>query len=287
MRGIAAQVLDGKEMAAAVRQEVARRVAKLAAERGVVPGLAVILIGEDPASQIYVRNKEKAAAEVGIRSAVYRLAADVPADAVRDLIAHLNADPAVHGILIQAPVPRHLDFEALVGAVDPAKDVDGFHPVNLGRLARGRPGLVACTPKGVMAMLRRAGIETAGRHAVVVGRSTIVGKPMALLLLDADATVTVCHSRTPDLGAHTRRADILVVAAGRPGLISRNMVQPGAVVVDVGINRVGDRTVGDVDFDGVREVAGWVTPVPGGVGPMTVAMLLENTVEAASAALGA
>ncbi len=274
-----ARVIDGRAVAAGIRSRLAQRAARLK-ERGVTPCLAVVLIGDDPASRIYVRNKERAAAEVGIRSVVERLPADVPQGEVLALLRRLNADPAVHGILVQAPVPRHLDFEALVEAIDPAKDVDGFHPLNLGRLARGRPGPVACTPKGVMALLAEAGISPSGRHAVVVGRSTIVGKPMALLLLNADATVTVCHRATADLREHTRRADILVVAAGRPGLVTREMVKEGAVVIDVGINRVGDRIVGDVDA-GVRDVAGWITPVPGGVGPMTVAMLLENTLDAA------
>lgn len=279
MRAIAARWIDGKRWAAAIRQDLAARVAGLRA-RGVTPGLAVLLIGDDPASQVYVRSKERAAGELGIHSVVVRLPAGTPQDAVLEHLRRFNADPAVHGILIQAPVPPPLDFEALVEAVDPAKDVDGFHPVNLGRLTRGRPALVACTPKGVMTLLKREGIETAGRHAVVVGRSTIVGKPMALLLLEADATVTVCHRWTADLGALTRQADLLVVAVGRPGLITRDMVKEGAAVIDVGINRVGDRLVGDVD-PGVAEAAGWLTPVPGGVGPMTIAMLMENTIEAA------
>lgn len=279
MRAIAARWIDGKKWAAAIRQDLGARVAGLEA-RGVTPGLAVLLIGDDPASQVYVRSKERAAAELGLHSVVVRLPAGTPQDVVLEHLQRFNADPAVHGILIQAPVPPPLDFEALVEAVDPAKDVDGFHPVNLGRLCRGRPALVACTPKGVMTLLKREGIETAGKHAVVVGRSTIVGKPMALLLLEADATVTVCHRWTADLGALTRQADILVVAVGRPGLITRDMVKEGAAVIDVGINRVGDRLVGDVD-PGVAEAAGWLTPVPGGVGPMTIAMLMENTIEAA------
>lgn len=274
-----ARLIDGRAVAASVRTRLAERAARLRA-RGVTPGLAVVLIGDDPASQLYVRNKQRAAAEVGVRSLVAHLPADVGQEEVLGLLRRLNGDRDVHGILVQAPVPGHLDFERLVEAIDPAKDVDGFHPLNLGRLARGRPGPVACTPKGVMALLAAAGIDPAGRHAVVVGRSTIVGKPMALLLLAADATVTVCHRATPDLAAHTRRADILVVAAGKPGLITPDMVRAGAAVIDVGINRVEGRIVGDVDA-GVREVAGWLTPVPGGVGPMTVAMLLENTLDAA------
>ncbi len=276
-----ARLIDGKTMAARIRQDLSVRVVNLKA-RGVTPGLAVLLIGDDPASHVYVRNKERAAAEVGLRSEVIRLPADVPQGEVSRHLERLNRDSGIHGVLVQAPVPRHLDFEALVESINPAKDVDGFHPVNLGRLARGRPAHVACTPKGIL--LKREGIETAGKLAVVVGRSTIVGKPMALLLLEADATVTVCHRWTPDLGAVTRQADILVVAAGKPGLIRKDMVKEGAVVIDVGINRVGARLVGDVDFEGVAEVAGWLTPVPGGVGPMTIAMLLENTIEAAEAA---
>lgn len=278
---VAARLIDGRALAAAVRARVGERVARLRS-RGVVPGLAVILVGDDPASQIYVRNKERAAGEVGIRSLVERLPAGVSQEAVLALVARLNADPGVHGILIQSPVPPPLDFEALVAALDPAKDVDGFHPLNMGLLARGRPALVPCTPKGVMALLRAAGVDPAGREAVVVGRSLIVGRPLALLLLAADATVTVCHRRTADLATHTRRADILVAAAGRPGLIRPEMVKEGAAVVDVGINRVEGRIVGDVHPQ-VAEVAAWLTPVPGGVGPMTVAMLLENTVAAAEA----
>lgn len=277
---MSARRIEGKMMAAEIRQELAARAANLRRE-GMAPGLAVVLVGDDPASEIYVRNKEKDADEVGIRSRTFRLQAWAEQGQVLELIEGLNADPDVHGILIQAPVPRHLDFEALVAALDPAKDVDGFHPANLGRLVRRQPGLVACTPGGVMAMLRRTGIETKGKHAVVVGRSTIVGRPMALLLLAADATVTVCHRWTVDLARHTRQADILVVAVGRPGLITREMVKEGAVVIDVGINRVDGRVVGDVDFAGVAEVAGWITPVPGGVGPMTRAMLLANTLDAA------
>lgn len=281
MRAIAAILIDGKALAAEIRQGLARRVAKLSEYRYATPGLAVILIGDDPASQIYVRNKEKAAAQVGIHSALYHLPASVSQEQVLATVRELNADANIHGILVQAPVPRHLSFEAIVAAIDPAKDVDGFHPVNLGRLLRGQPCSVACTAKGVMAMLRRYGIDPAGKHAVVVGRSTVVGKPTALLLLEADATVTVCHRYTEDLGYFTRQADILVVAVGKPGLITADMVKPGAAVIDVGITRVDGNVVGDVDFAAVREVAGWLTPVPGGVGPMTVAMLMENTVEAA------
>lgn len=276
-----ARIIDGKDMAARVRRELAERVGGLVTGTGVTPGLAVILAGDDPASAIYVRNKEKAAGEIGIRSSVVRLPAGVFQAELLGIIDGLNRDPGVHGILVQAPVPAGLDFEAIVLAIDPSKDVDGFHPLNMGLLARGFPGRIACTPKGVMRLLRESGIDPAGRHAVVVGRSTIVGRPMSLLLLAADATVTICHRATRDLGALTRTADILVVAAGRPGMITADMVKPGAAVIDVGMNRTAGGLVGDVDFAGVRETAGWITPVPGGVGPMTVAMLLENTVEAA------
>lgn len=285
-----ARIIDGKDTAARVRRELAGRVGELVAGTGVTPGLAVILAGDDPASAIYVRNKEKAAGEIGIRSSVVRLPAGVSQAELLGIIDGLNRDPGVHGILVQAPVPAGLDFEAIVLAIDPAKDVDGFHPLNMGLLARGFPGRIpgriACTPKGVMRLLRESGIDPAGRHAVVVGRSTIVGRPMSLLLLAADATVTICHRATRDLGALTRTADILVVAAGRPGMITADMVKPGAAVIDVGMNRTAGGLVGDVDFAGVRETAGWITPVPGGVGPMTVAMLLENTVEAAEGKLG-
>ncbi|MBX6378601.1 MAG: bifunctional methylenetetrahydrofolate dehydrogenase/methenyltetrahydrofolate cyclohydrolase FolD [Clostridia bacterium] len=280
-----ARLLDGKAVAARVRARLRERVRSLRERTGVVPGLAVILVGEDPASQIYVRNKERAAAEVGIASRLVRLAAGTTFAELARRVEELNADPTVHGILVQSPLPPPLDFEAVVPLIRPEKDVDGFHPLNLGRLARGRPGLVACTPRGIMVLLEEAGIEVAGRHAVVVGRSPIVGRPMALLLLLADATVTVCHSRTQDLGAVTRLADVLVVAAGRPGLVGPDMVRPGAVVVDVGIHRVDGRIIGDV-APAAAERAAAVTPVPGGVGPMTVAMLLQNTVEAAEAALG-
>lgn len=248
--------------------------------------MAVVLVGDDPASEIYVRNKEKAARDIGLDSCTIRLPHDTSLEELLHRIEELNMDPAIHGILVQAPVPRQIDFEKVVEAIRPEKDVDGFHPLNLGRLARGVMTRVACTPRGVMHMIRSSGFELRGRHAVVVGRSTIVGRPMALLLLAADATVTVCHRWTPDLESHVRQADVLVVAVGKPGLITAGMVKPGALVVDVGINRVGGRVVGDVDFEGVREVAGWLTPVPGGVGPMTVAMLLANTVEAAEAAAG-
>lgn len=277
---MAAERLDGKRLSAEVLAEVAERATRLQAE-GITPGLAVILVGEDAASQIYVRNKEKACAQTGIRSVTVRMPEETSQQELEAQIRALNADASIHGILVQLPLPRHLNEAAALAAIVPDKDVDGFHIQNAGRLFCGQDGVTPCTPKGAMAMLRRAGIELSGKEAVVVGRSNIVGKPMAMLLLAANCTVTLCHSRTKDLASHTRRADILVVAAGKPGMITVDMVKPGAAVIDVGINRVNGKVVGDVDFDAVSQVAGWITPVPGGVGRMTVAMLMENTVEAA------
>jgi len=293
-----AGLLDGAAVARRVRTQVADDVAGLRA-RGVTPGLAVVLVGDDPASAVYVGAKEKASAEVGIRSQTSRLPATTTQDELLGLVDRLNADSRVHGILVQMPLPRHVDAEAVVHRLRPEKDVDGFHPVNLGKLLAGSTdGFAPCTPAGVQLLLREYGVDTRGAECVIVGRSNIVGKPLAALLvqpvLGADATVTICHSRTRDLRSHTRRADILVVAAGRPRMITPDMVKPGAVVVDVGVNRVtdpgakgGTRLVGDVDFDGVRRVASLITPVPGGVGPMTIAMLLRNTVSAASRLAGA
>ncbi len=276
-----ATVIDGKSLAASLRAALKRTVEALAA-RGVRPGLAAILAGDDPASRVYVRNKARACAEAGVRSEVHEFAQDVSENALLERIARLNADRAVHGILVQLPLPRQLDAGRLLAALAPAKDVDGFHAANLGLLLQGRPGVVPGTPAGVMRLLEHAGVPLAGRHAVIVGRSNIVGKPLALLLLQKDATVTICHSKTADLASVTRQADILVAAAGRPKLIGAAMVKAGACVIDVGVNRLADgRIAGDVDFDAVKEVAGWITPVPGGVGPMTVAMLIVNTVRAA------
>lgn len=275
-----ARRIDGKAIAASLRQELKARIdARPAGARP--PGLAVVQVGEDPASSVYVRGKRQACADLGIAN----LGANLPVETTQEaLLAHLerlNADPAVDGILVQLPLPKHMDSEAIIEAIALDKDVDGFHPANLGRLVLGRPGLRSCTPAGIMVLLERAGIALAGRHAVVVGRSAIVGKPMAALLLNANATVTICHSRTPDLAAITRQADVLVAAVGRAGIITADMVKPGAVVVDVGMNRNADgKLVGDVDFAGVERVAGWITPVPGGVGPMTIAMLMANTVQA-------
>jgi len=275
-----ANLLDGKKIASEIRENVARRAEELKA-RKVVPGLTVILVGEDPASKVYVGQKEKACREAGFKSDLLRLPETTTQEELLTVIGRLNADPSVHGILVQLPLPSRIDPEAVIAAIDPAKDVDGFHPVNVGHLVSGVPGMVPCTPLGIVRMLESYRIPLLGKHAVIVGRSSIVGKPMAHLLLARDCTVTVCHSRTPDLGYFTRQADVLVAAVGRPRLITADMVKPGAVVVDVGINRLEGGLVGDVDFEAVREVAGWITPVPGGVGPLTIAMLLENTLSAA------
>jgi methylenetetrahydrofolate dehydrogenase (NADP+)/methenyltetrahydrofolate cyclohydrolase len=276
-----AQILDGRALAQRVREEVREEVEAFTARHGTRPGLAAILVGDDPASALYVRNKARAAGQVGIRSETFHLPARTPQRELLELVDQLNAREDVHGILPQLPLPEHLDPEAVFDRIDPRKDVDGLSPYNAGRLALGRPQLVPCTPMGVLELVRATGVQLRGARAVVVGRSNLVGKPTALLLLSEHATVTLCHSRTRDLALHTREADVLVAAVGRPRLVTADMVKPGAVVVDVGITRQGDRIVGDVDFDRVQEVAGWITPVPGGVGPMTVAMLLRNTVRAA------
>ncbi|KKJ00594.1 bifunctional methylenetetrahydrofolate dehydrogenase/methenyltetrahydrofolate cyclohydrolase FolD [Prochlorothrix hollandica] len=278
-----AQILDGKALAAKVRQALGDRVQQIQGPGVRPPGLAVVMVGDNPASAVYVRNKENACAKVGIASFGQTLPATATQAEVAALIDALNRDDRVDGILVQLPLPPHLDAVALIQSIDPAKDADGLHPLNLGKLLRGEPGLRSCTPAGVMALLAEYGLEGNGKEAVVVGRSMLVGKPLALMLLEANATVTVAHSRTPDLGAVIRRADIVVAAVGVPQLITAEMVKPGAIVVDVGINRVllpegGSALVGDVDFASVAAVAGWITPVPGGVGPMTVAMLLQNTV---------
>ncbi|MBX5436302.1 MAG: bifunctional methylenetetrahydrofolate dehydrogenase/methenyltetrahydrofolate cyclohydrolase FolD [Alicyclobacillaceae bacterium] len=270
------RILDGKRMAEAILADVQGQVARLA-EAGQQLQLAVILVGDHPASATYVRSKQRTAERVGLRSQLVKLPADVSQNTLLAEVDRLNADPAVDGILVQLPLPVHIDEHAVLQRISPEKDVDGFHPVNAGRNFVGLPSVWPCTPAGVMEMLRREGIDVAGRHAVVVGRSNIVGKPMAMLLLAANATVTIAHSRTPDLAAVTRLADILVVAVGRPGLITADHVRPGAVVVDVGQNRVDGRLTGDVDFESVAPVASWITPVPGGVGPLTVAMLMANT----------
>jgi methylenetetrahydrofolate dehydrogenase (NADP+)/methenyltetrahydrofolate cyclohydrolase len=273
---MAAQILDGKSLAAQVRAGVKQQTARLA-QRGIHPGLAVILAGEDPASQVYVRNKVRACEETGVRSSLLRFDGNVSQAALLDAVGRLNEDPAIHGILVQLPLPKHVDALRVLGAVSPAKDVDGFHDANLGALLAGKPGLVPCTPAGVMRLLDHAGVPLAGRRAVVLGRSNIVGKPLALLLLQRDATVTICHSKTAQLESIAQQADVLIAAIGRAKLVTAAMVKPGACVVDVGVNRLPDGTLaGDVDFQAVKDVAGWITPVPGGVGPMTIAMLLEN-----------
>lgn len=277
-----AQIIDGKSIALRLRETIAEEVKELARTLGRAPGLAVIRVGDDPASEVYVRNKRRTAEKAGVRAWEYALPGDTPRGRLLDKIAELNEDDAVDGILVQLPLPGHLDEYEIVAAVSPAKDVDGFHAISVGRLWQGRPGLVPCTPLGVMRLLEEIGVDPAGKRAVVVGRSQIVGRPMAALLLAADATVTICHSRTRDLAAVCREADILVAAVGRPQFVRRDWVKPGAVVIDVGINRLDDGSlVGDVDFDAVRDVAGHITPVPGGVGPMTIAMLLANTLQAA------
>jgi methylenetetrahydrofolate dehydrogenase (NADP+) / methenyltetrahydrofolate cyclohydrolase len=294
---MSAQIISGEDVARTIREEVAQRVRELA-ERGIKPGLATVLVGDNPASRAYVGMKNRDAAEVGIHSRQYTLPEDTPEAELLGLVAGLNADPEIHGILVQLPLPAHISEPRVLEAIEPRKDVDGFHPVNVGLLSTGAPDVLApCTPRGVQELLVRTGHDPAGKHVVVVGRSNIVGRPMASLLLrrgrGGEATVTVAHSRTTDLPAVTRLADILVVAIGRAGFITADMVRPGAVVIDVGINRIddpaaprGSRLVGDVDFEGVRAVAGAITPVPGGVGPMTRAMLLVNTVDAAERAGG-
>jgi methylenetetrahydrofolate dehydrogenase (NADP+)/methenyltetrahydrofolate cyclohydrolase len=286
-----ARLIDGNALAQQVRDDVAARVSALQAH-GVTPGLAVVLVGDDPASQVYVRHKVADCERVGIRSILDRLAATLDQAALLARIEGLNRDPAVHGILVQLPLPAHIDAQRVIESISPAKDVDGFHVASAGALVIGRPGFKSCTPYGCMRMLESIGFDPKGKRAVVIGRSNIVGKPMALMLLAANATVTVCHSATPDLAAHTREADLVVAAVGRRNILTRDMVKPGAVIIDVGMNRIPDgqpgagKLCGDVDFDGVREVASWITPVPGGVGPMTRAMLMVNTLEAALAAAG-
>jgi methylenetetrahydrofolate dehydrogenase (NADP+)/methenyltetrahydrofolate cyclohydrolase len=281
-----ARIIDGKSIAQNVRAELAVRVQRLKAE-GLTPGLAVVIVGEDPASKVYVRNKALACEQIGMHSEVHALSADTSQQHIIGFIRRLNEDEHIHGILVQLPLPNRMDSRAVIEAIAPEKDVDGFHFQNVGALVVGEPGFVPCTPWGVMRMLEEEGVKVEGKHAVVVGRSTIVGKPMAMLLLNASATVTICHSKTPDLGAITRQGDILVAAVGKARMIRADMVKPGAVVIDVGINRLPDgKLAGDVDFGPVAEVASMITPVPGGVGPMTIAMLLANTVRSAERVAG-
>ena len=289
---VGAILIDGVAIAKAVRADVARETAELKT-RGITPGLTVVIVGEDPASQSYVKSKEKASIEAGMKGETIRLPATTPQAELEALIDRLNADPAVHGILVQSPLPKHMNANTVVRRIAPHKDVDGFHPVNVGKLLIGeKDGFAPCTPAGVQELLVRYGVETRGKEVVIIGRSNIVGKPMAALLVQsgqgADCTITVCHSRTKDLAFHTKRADIVIAAIGKPEMLTGDMIRPGAVVIDVGINRVEDpsspkgyRLVGDVHFESARQVASHITPVPGGVGPMTIAMLLKNTVRAA------
>lgn len=290
-----AQIIDGKVIAAKVRDQVAEKVSHMRAAHGYTPGLATVLVGEDPASATYVRSKQKMCETLGIRSVGHHLPAEASQAEVQALVAELNANPEVNGILVQLPLPGHIDEEAILTSIDLEKDVDGFHPVNIGRLAmKGRdPLFIPCTPAGCMVLLAESGVQISGAEAVVVGRSNIVGLPMAMLLQKANATVTICHSRTRDLAAHLKRADIVIAAIGRAEMIRGEMLKPGTAVIDVGINRVDDpaakrgyRLVGDVHYESALEVAGALTPVPGGVGPMTIAMLMQNTCRAAEISLG-
>jgi methylenetetrahydrofolate dehydrogenase (NADP+)/methenyltetrahydrofolate cyclohydrolase len=282
-----ATILDGKQLAQQIRSELAEEVIEFIQNNGVVPCLAAVLVGNDPASEVYVRNKRRACEAVGIESQLHRLDEAASSDDLLQLIARLNKDHEVHGILVQLPLPKQIDASRVLVAVNPAKDVDAFHPENVGRLVQGRPRFLPCTPQGVQQLLVRSGIEIAGRHVVVLGRSDIVGRPLSIMLSQrgpgGDATVTLCHSRTRDLPAVTRQADILIAAIGQPKFVTADMVKPGAVVVDVGISRTDEGVVGDVDFEPVRNVASAITPVPGGVGPLTIAMLLRNTLAAAQA----
>ncbi len=278
-----AQLIDGKGLALEIRQTIAQDIEALVQKTGVRPGLAVVLVGDDPASAVYVRNKKKACDTAGLYVDDHMLPSTATQEELLTLIAHLNADPKIHGILVQLPLPPQIDSQTVLNAVSPDKDADGFHPYNIGRLVTGDPLFVPCTPKGVIRMIESTGQAIEGKRAVVLGRSNIVGKPVAMLLMHRHATVTVCHSRTKDLPGMCREADILVAAIGKAEFVKADMVKPGAVVIDVGINRLDDgRLVGDVDFEPVKEKAGWLSPVPGGVGPMTIAMLLANTVEAAT-----
>ena len=278
-----AQIIDGKAIAETVRNQVAAETQQLIRDTGIVPHLAAVLVGNDPASEVYVRNKERACQKAGIRSTLHRLDAATTQADLLELIATLNCDMSVHGILVQLPLPKHLDPTQILDAILPTKDVDAFHPENTGLMLQGRPRFLPCTPAGVMKMLEVSKVPTVGRHAVVIGRSDIVGKPMAALLVQkgVDATVTICHSRTCDIGAVCRTGDILIAAVGIPEFVKGDMIKPGAVVIDVGINRVNERLVGDVDFAAASAVASAITPVPGGVGPMTIAMLLQNTLKSA------
>ena len=277
-------IIDGNKIAQDIRNEVRQSTRELKEQKGIIPGLAVVLVGEDPASQVYVGRKAKACAEVGFLSREYKLPAETEEKKLLKIIKTLNKDPLIHGILVQLPLPKHIATEKIIAAIDPNKDVDGFHPFNVGGLVTGTPLFVPCTPRGIMELISRSGIDLTGKEAVVVGRSNIVGKPMALLLLAQNATVTMCHSKTKNLATVTGRADILIAAIGRPHMITANMVKEGAVVIDVGVNRLENgKLAGDVAFDEVTAKASFITPVPGGVGPMTIAMLMKNTLDAAGA----
>ena len=287
---MSAVIIDGKQIAADVRADVAKKVSELK-EKGIVPCLAVILVGENPASVSYVTGKRKALAEVGMADRSIQLPESTSEEELLKLIGELNADSSVHGILVQLPLPKHIDEDKVIMAIDPSKDVDGFHPVSVGNLMIGRPGFLPCTPHGIIVLLKKMGIETSGKHAVVIGRSNIVGKPVSILLArkDVNCTVTMCHTGTKDMGAITRQADIIVVASGHPHTLTADMVSDGAVIIDVGVNRIPDaskksgfRLIGDCDFDDLVEKASYITPVPGGVGPMTIAMLMQNTLESAA-----
>ena len=278
---MAAQIIDGKAIAKEIRQQIKDQVTQLVAAGKNPPGLAVVIVGNNPASRIYVNSKKKACAEVGIYSEEHVLSETVSEQELIALVHQLNQNPKINGILVQLPLPDHIEERKVIESIDPKKDVDGFHPVSIGNLLIGTPTFVPCTPAGIMVLLQKTGVELKGKRAVVIGRSNIVGKPVAILLLAQHATVTICHSRTKDLPAVAREADILVVAIGKPNFINGDAVKPGAVVIDVGVNRVDDKLVGDVEFKSASKVAGFITPVPGGVGPMTIAMLLQNTLQAA------
>ena len=284
---MAARLIDGKALAQQVRDRLAKESAELLAQKGIKPGLATILVGDDPGSQIYVRNKQKACEMAGIYVDDFKLPASTTQAELLTLIEKKNADPKIHGILVQLPLPKHIDSKVILEAVSPLKDADGFHPYNFGRLVEGHPVFEACTPKGVIKMIESVGVTIEGKRAVVVGRSNIVGKPLALMLLQRNATVTICHSKTKDLPAICREGELLLVAIGKAKFVTADMVCEGAVVIDVGTNRLPDgKLCGDVDFEPVSQKAGWISPVPGGVGPMTIAMLLENTVESAKRTVG-
>lgn len=277
-----AKLIDGKEIAKELRAEMTEEVKKLQSEKNITPGLAVVIVGDNPASQVYVRNKEKGCAEVGIYSEKHALSAEIKEEELIALISKLNKDPKIHGILVQLPLPKQIDEKKVLNTIDCDKDVDGFHPINVGRLMIGEPLFPPCTPNGIMELLKGSRVQIEGKRAVVIGRSNIVGKPVASMLLKENATVTICHSKTKNLPQEAASGDILVVAIGRPRMVTADMVKKGAVVIDVGTNRVDGKLVGDVDFEAVKEKASWITPVPGGVGPMTITMLLKNTIKAAS-----